>query len=824
MELSQEFQKARAITEDFVRSSPVTKIPPQNSRLVSGKVLGSPPNKYGMRVMTAGGSFFNPCHARFPSNSTTSTAFFDTEEQHDVGILDKVKPGRKSLSIITAWPARAATPPPLLPPFEEMSNGAARGDDPLITPSITQEESTIRSSSLADSPVLPDQALLRRTQSQCDTLSTVRTSSRFSSSPLKEGLRVQDAPAMVVEHPDLGHQMKISELLAEEHRASGRVHDTQIPRKPTANHGFAESSSTALGLSPSIYLSPMPVAQFSSNSLDLDKVIKPEIERGLSTPSFISGVLQAGLLLEKLERENTASFEEDMEAVHFQVLTAVVGTGTQASSSSSLSHYSTEASLEHSQLHLSSRGSTRTIYVTATDLSSAAQSSPPNAPAPIEPDLHSPPNHPPHLTLPPASTFTVDPLPRPLSITVSDSANFVHDLSKGFKVDQGPHLLKPPPTADTTEPVPTRVEGGPVNVFLSASYSKPQPKLSADLSSLDRKSDTGVEVSKRVAQSVTSPRVYHAVTRSMGQSSENHLSRPQCTSTLHPLSVSGSTSVSPVSPSSVISRASARLVNPFSFLHPSPLSSTSSTSPYTSPARSHRLSKTAEQPRSHSGTLTPGDMKRPSSARRRLSRLLGGVDFGVRKASSPTAPADKVDAEVIGPDVFGVGEGSDSWIRDSRESATNHRGPPPLDTNADREAATAVHEGKSKKRRVSVRPTSMIWLGSNKETSPVAARDRKKPTKVPLELRLSSQPPSSSDSNSWSMLDDSVSSAVGNNGGLRIINLPPQPAVGTTIDVRKSRSRRKSVAISSGGEGSETEVGQMKGRSRSSFLGAFIRK
>jgi hypothetical protein len=109
----------------------------------------------------------------------------------------------------------------------------------------------------------------------------------------------------------------------------------------------------------------------------------------------------------------------------------------------------------------------------------------------------------------------------------------------------------------------------------------------------------------------------------------------------------------------------------------------------------------------------------------------------------------------------------------------------------------------------------------------MAARDGKKSTKVPLVLHPSTQPPLSTDSNSWSMLDARASSAVGNSEGLRIINLPPPPAIRATIDAprpRKSRLRRKSVAISSGEEESETEVGQMKGRGRSSFLGAFIRK
>jgi hypothetical protein len=818
MELAQELQKARVITEGFARSSPENFGPSQNSGLVRGKTLGSPPNKYERHSPTVGRSFFNSCHARSTSNSTTSTAFFDVEEKDDAGISDETNPGRKLLRIITVWPTRAATPPPLLSPFKERSNVAAPSDDPLMTPSLTQENPMAHSTPPTDSPVAPadaDQALIKRTQSQSDISSTVRTSSRSPSSSFKAGMRVQDAPAIVVKHSDLGRTipMEISELSVGEHRASGRVNGAQVLRRLTADHGFTQSSSTALGLSPSIYLSPMHEAQFSNNSLDLATVTKPEIERGLSTPNFISGVLQAGLLLEKLERENSTSFEEDTEAVHFQVLTAVAGAGKQVSSSSSLSHYSTEESPEHSQLHLSTLGSTSTIYETATDLSTAAQPSLPKVPAPSpprNPDLHPPSNHPPHLTLPPASTFVVDPLPRPSSIIVSDSVNFVDSLTKGSDVDQ---LLKT--TVDTTGPISTRVEDRPSNGFRSASDSKSQLKVLADRSSLGP---------NRGAEAVT-PLVHRAATRSTGQLSEYHLSNP---STLRPSSASGGVSVSPVSPSSVISRASARLTNPFTFLHPSPLPSTSPYSSDMSPAGPRRLLKTPERPRSHKGseTLTPGDMKRPSSARQRLSRFLGGVDLGVEKASSPKSPRDQADAEPAGPDVFGAGEGRESWIRDSRESATNHRGPPSSDNNADRDAAKAVQEGKSKKRRISVRPASMIWLGSNKEKAPMAARDGKKSTKFSLGLHHSTQPPSN-DSNNWSMLDASALSAVRNNEGLRIINLPPPPAIGATIDVprsHESRLRRKSVVISNGGEENESEVGQMKGRSRSSFLGSFIRK
>ena len=826
MELAHELQKARAITEDFVRFSPEQDTLPQNSRLVKGHTLGSPPNKYGRDAPNMGGSFFKPSHARFSSNSTTSTAFFDIEEKgDDIGIPDEMKPGRKSLSIITAWPTRAATPPPLLSPFKEKSS--ARGDDPMTTPNTAQEGPMACSTPVANSPDLladADQALLKRTQSQSNTESIIVASSRSSCSHFEEELRVRDTPAIVVEQPSLGHKipMETPELSAEDCRTSSRVNDTQVLRRPTANHGFVEGSSTALGLSPSIYVSPVHEAQFSNNPLNLAKVIKPEIERGLSTPSFISGVLQAGLLLEKLERENTNSFEEDTEAVHFQVLTAVVGMRKQASSSSSLSHYSTHESPEHSQLPLLSLGSSSTTYVTATDLSTAAQPSLDNTPAPLaplhNPDLRSPSHPPPNLTLPPASTFVVDPLPRPSSIIVSDLTNFVHGLSKGVEVDQGAQPLKP--AVDTTEPISTGVEGGPSNGFLSASDLT---KVPVDAASYSRKSDTEVEGEpNQGAQVVTPSRVRRAATRSTGQSSENHLSSPQRTSTLRPLSTSGSASVSPASPSSVISRASARLTNPFSFLHPSPLSLVSPHSPGVSPAGPRRPLKTPEQSRSHKRgeTLTPGDMKRPSSARQRLSRLLGGVDLGVGKASSPTSPRDKADAELVGPDVFGAGEGRESWIRDSRERTTNHGGP-------DREAVTVVQEGKNKKKSISIRPASMIWLGTNKEKLPVATRDGKKSAKVPLELHRSTQPPPSSDPNSWSMRDSSASSAVRNNEGLRIINLPPPPAIGAMIDVprsRKSRSRRKSVAISSGGEESESEVEQMKGQNRSRFLRAFIRK
>jgi len=825
-ELAQELQKAREITEDFVHSSPEEFGPPQNSRLAEGNALGSPPNKYESHART-----FNPCHARFLSTSTASTAFFDVEEKDDAGIPDEMNPGRKSLRIVTVWPTRAATPPPLLSPFKEKSNGAAPGDDPLMTPNVTQENPMVPSTPPTDSPVVPadaGHALLKRTKSQSDISSTVRTPSRSPSSPSVEGLRVQEAPTIVVEHPDLGRKtpMEISELLtgelsAGEHEVYGRVNDSQVQRRFTTHHGFAQSTSTALGLSPSIYLSPMHEAQFSNNSLDLTTVIKPEIERGLSTPSFISGVLQAGLLLERLERENTTSFEEDTEAVHFQVLSAVVGTRKQMSSSGSLSHYSTEESPEHSQLHLSNLGSTNTIYVTATDLSTAAQPS-----SLHNPDLQPPSNHPPHLTLPPASKSAVGPLPRPSSIMVSDSADFVHSLSKSSKVDQGAQLLNP--TVDTTGPILTGVEDRPSNGSRSASDSKPL-KVSADPSNFSGEPDAEVEEGpNRGAQAVTPSRVRRAATRSTSQPSEDHLSSAQYTSTLRPLSASGSVSVSPVSPSSVISRASARLTNPFAFLHPSPLSSTSPYSSDVSPVGPRRLLKTPEQPRSHkrSETFTPGDMKRPSPARQRLSKFLGGVDFGVGKASSPMYLRDKADTEPTGPDVFGAGEGRESWIRDSRESATNHRGLPSLDNNADREAAKAVQEGKTKKRRISVRPASMIWLGSNKEKSPVAARDGKKSTKFPLGLHPSTQP-RSNDPNSWSMLDSSALSAVRNNEGLRIINLPPPPAVGATVDVprsHESRLRRKSVVVSSNGEESETELGQMKRRSRGSFLGSFIRK
>ena len=823
MVLAQELQKARSIPEDFVRTSPERFGPPQNPRLVKGNTLGSPPNEYGIHDPTVGGSAFNPCHARFPSNSTTSTAFFDIEEKDDAGIADEMKFGQKSLSIITAWPTRAVIPPPLLSPFKEKSNGAALDDGRLMTSNITQKKSIVRCTPLMDSPVLPadaDQVLLKRMQSQSDIPSTVRASSRSPSSPFKEGLRVRATPAIVVEQPDLGHKipMEISVLSVGEHIASSRANDTQVLRRPATDRGFVESTSTALGLPSSTYLSPMHEAQLYINSLDLAKVIKPEIERGLSTPSFISGVLQAGLLLEKLERENTTSFEEDTEAVHFQVLTAVVGTGKQASSSSSLSHYSTEESPDHSQLHSSGFGSTNTIYVTATDLSTAGQPSLPNAPTPSllhNPDLYPHSNDPPHLVLPPASTSVVGPLPRPYSTIVSDSTSFVHGLAKGSKIPQGAQLLKP--TVDTAEPVSTGVEGRLFNDFLSTSDSKPQPKVSADPSSFNRNSDTGVEEGPNQGVPVVTPSLVRL---------RNHLSGPQ-TSTLHPLSDSGSASVSPVSPSSVISRASARLTKPFSFLHPSPLSSTSPYSSGMSPAGPRRLLKTPEQPKSHkrSETLTPGDMKRPSSSRQRLSRFLGGVDFGVGKASSPTR--DKADAEPAGPDVFGAGEGKESWIRGSRESAMNHRGPPSSDNNAGREAATAVQEGKTKKRRNSARPTSMIWLGSNKEKAPVDARDGKKSTKVPSELHRPTQPPPDSDSNSWSMLDASALSAVRNNEGLRIINVPPSHAIGATIDIprpHKLQSRRKSVVNSNGWKESETEAGQMKGRSRSGFLGSLIRK
>ena len=825
LELAEELQKARGITEDFVRSSPEKKSPPENRRLVRGNTFGGPPNKHGRHIWTSGGWSFDAGHARFPSNSTTSTAFFDVEEA-DGGNPEGMKPSRKSLSIITTWLRQAATPPPLLSPFKEKSEKATQDDDPLMTPTIET----------AGSPALPgdlDRAPSRRMQGQSDAFSTVRTPPCSPSPPL-EGLRVRGAPAIAVEHPDLCYDIPTekSGLLAEQGTTFDSTNSAQVIKRPTTNHGFTESSSSALGLSPSIYLSPMHESQFSNNSLDLAKIIKPEIERGLSTPSFISGVLQAGLLLEKLERENTTSFEEDMEEVHFQVLNAVVGTGKQVSSSSSLSHYSAEDSPKRSPPHLSSLTSAGTLFVTATDLSTTAQSSPPNRPAPpVTPhdsDLQPPSDHPLRLTLPPAPTFIMNPLPRSSSITASDSASFVQSLTKSFELDRGSQLLRLPSTDNATEPMSTRPEGIPSNSSLTAS-DRPQRNLSTDPSSFNRESNTemgeGVKPETRV---VTPSRVDRSSNRSTGQLSEDHPSNPQRISTLHPLSTSGSVFVSPASPSSVISRASARLANPFSSLYPSPLSSTSPYASDTSPAGPRKLAQTPEQPTGHqrSGTVAPGDMKRPSSARRRLSKLFGAVEFGIGGAAS-SHPEDKAGIGLVVPDVFGAGEGKESWIRNSREHATNHEGPASSDANAGREAKAAVQEEKNKKRRLSIRPTSMIWLGSSKEKSPMAARDGKQ--KVPLTLQLSDRPQPSNDSSNWDMLNANASGAVGNSEGLRIINLPP-PAVGATIDVPKSRkayksrSRRRSTAVSSGGEESETEGGQVKGRSRSSFLGAFIKK
>jgi len=840
MELAQELQKVRAITEDFVCSSPKQRSPPEDRGLVRSNTFGSHPGKCGRHDLTCDstsrGSFFDPGHARFPSSSTTSTAFFDFEENDDAGNLDEMKPSRKSLSIITAWPTRAAIPPPLLSPFKEQSDEAVPGDDPLITPNINMGESAIRCTPLAGSPVLPaggDQAPLECTQSQSDASSTVRRSPRSPSSPFKEGMRVQDAPAIVMGHLDLGHNTPTEKLgfLAEEHRASASINDARVLKRSTTNRGFAESTSSALGLSPSIYLSPMHEAQFSNNSLGLASITKPEIERGLSTPSFISGVLQAGLLLEKLEREDTASFEEDMEAVHFQVLTAVVGTAKQASSSSSLSHYSTEDSPKRSQLQLPSFATAGSIYTTATDSSAAAQPSPPNASTSLAPsNLQPPSDYLPHLTQSAASAFAVDPLPGPSSVTVNDSANSVQGLTQASEVDRGGQLLKPPSVVDAIEPISTGVEGAPPNGSLSASDSRPQSILSTDPSSFDGKSSAEMEAGpKQGTQAATPPRVRRASNRSTGQSSGNQSSSPQRISTLHPSSASGSTSVSPVSPSSVISRASARLTSPFSFLHPSPLPLPSPHASGASPVGPRRLAKAPEQPKSHkrSGTVTPGDMKRPPSARQQLSRLLGGVEFGVGKASSLTVPEDKADVGLVRPDVFGAGEGGESWIRNSRESATNHEVSASSNTKADREVATAIQEEKGKKRRTSVRPMSMIWLGSNKEKSLGVTR---KSTKVPLTLQSSIEPPPSNNLSSWSMLNARTSAAVGNDEGLRIINLPPPPAVGATIDVpmsrkpHKSRSHQRSVAVPSGGEESDTEVGPMKGRSRSSFLGALFKK
>jgi hypothetical protein len=397
MELAQELQKARAITEDLVLSSPKTKSPPEYWRLVRSNTFGILPGEHGRNVSTSGGSFFDPAfhsrtsssatrlsHTRFPSDSTTSTAFFDFEENWDAENPDKTKMNRESLRIITTWPTRAITPPPLLSPFKENSDSAARGDDPLLTPNTKKVNlitSTAYSTQAPASPVLPtgaDKVPLERTQGQSDT-SPTRVSSYPPSSPFMEGLIVHDAPAIVVEHHDIGDKtlMEEPDLLAEEYRASGSIDGAQAPGNATTSYGFPTSSATALGLSPSIYLSPIHEAQLSDNSLELARIIRPEVERNLSTPSFISGVLQAGLLLEKLERENTASFEEDAEAVHLQVLTAVVDTGEQASSSSSLSHYSTEGSPKHLRPRLPSLTSAGTIYLTATDLSTAAQSLPP---------------------------------------------------------------------------------------------------------------------------------------------------------------------------------------------------------------------------------------------------------------------------------------------------------------------------------------------------------------------------------------------------------------------------------------------------------------
>lgn len=200
------------------------------------------------------------------------------------------------------------------------------------------------------------------------------------------------------------------------------------------------------------------------------------------------------------------------------------------------------------------------------------------------------------------------------------------------------------------------------------------------------------------------------------------------------------------------------------------------------------------------------------------------MEFSVGKAGSPE---DRANVGLVGPDVFGAGEGKESWIRNSREGATDHEGPASSDTNAGHEAATAVQKKKSKKRGISVRPTSMVWLGSNKEKSATAVRGEEKSTKTSMAFHPSTQQPPRSDSSNWSMLNASATGAVGSNDGLRIINLPPPHAVGATVDVpgsRKSQSRRRSMAVSSGGEESGTEVEQMNRRHRSSFLGALMRK
>jgi hypothetical protein len=78
------------------------------------------------------------------------------------------------------------------------------------------------------------------------------------------------------------------------------------------------------------------------------------------------------------------------------------------------------------------------------------------------------------------------------------------------------------------------------------------------------------------------------------------------------------------------------------------------------------------------------------------------------------------------------------------------------------------------------------------------------------------------------MLNAGASSPVGNGEGLRIMNLPPPPAIGSAVDIPKSVkswSHQRSVAVFSGGEEeSDNEVGRMKGWSKSGFLGAFSRK
>ena len=804
MELAQALQKAREITEDFAHSSPKEESPLEDWGLVRGNTFGSlslPSGKYGRHIPISRGSLFHPGHRRFSSSSTTSTTFFDVEENDDTGNHDGTRPSRRSLSITTAWPGRAATPPPLLSPFKEKSDGPGRDGDLLMTPNIKMEEPAVRSTPLTNLLVLhgvADQTPPKRTQSQSGTSSSVKTSSHTPSSPLREELRVQDAPSIVVEHLEPGHNLLTEklELLVEENRTSSSTGDSQVLRRLTTNRGFTEGSTSALGLSPSSYLSPLHEVQRSGNSLDPASIIKPEIQRGLSTPSIMSGVLQAGLSLEELEREITASSEEDMEAVHFQVLTAVVGTREQASSSTSLSHYSTEGSPKHPQPHLSSLISSGTTYVTTTDLSTAARSSPAL--------LHN---------------STLQSPPDPSSTIVSEPTNFVLSLTEGCEVDREVQLLKLPSTVDTTE----RGESVPIG-SLSSCDPKPQPKPPNDPLVLKRKSGTDIEEkSKPETQAVTLPRVRRASNRLADQLSENRPSSPKRSSTLRPLSPSGNASVSPVSPSSVIGRASARLTNPFSFLHPSPLSSPSS---YASGVSPGRPVKPPEQPSSNKQSRTgtpPGDMKQALSARQRLSKLLRGLEFG--KAGSPTIP-DRANVElVVGPDVFGAGEGKESWIRTSREGATNYEGPASSDTNVGREAAVAVQKEKSKKKGTSVRPTSMIWLGSNKVKPPVAVRGEEKSTKAPWASLPSIQPPPRNDPSNWSMLNASATGAVGNNDGLRIINLPPPHAVEATVDVpssRKSQSRRKSMAVSR--EESGTEIEQGNKRRRSSFLGALMRK